>query len=350
MCLRYRVLDVKISYPGAPQDANLSQFCGNLENRWGACIFHVNSDIAEADAWIVIEDVIGDEESCAVPNGNLIFASAESALPDDEYFPEGPGGRFLTQFDKAYSPHAIFGVAAASTPLFLPWHINGNHGLYEGPDPVAPSSRDIHTLDAMGPISKTQDISVFCSVTDMTPTHRLRFKFTERIVSHFGSRIQWFGNGVNSIDEKWKGLAPFRYTIVLENRSDFNFITEKVGDAFLAYSYPFYWGAPNLSDYFPEAAFKTINIRDLDRSIATIEEALDTELFEVSKSSLATARNRVLYEFNWLARMTVIVEDAYQEGQAHARSVRSRSSFRVNSTLGQRVRHLARSIRDSVRN
>ena len=342
------MLDVKISYPGAPPDANLSQFCGNAENRWGACKFHVNKDIAAADAWIIIEDVIGDEESCAVPNGNLIFASAESALPDDEYLPESPGGRFLTQFDRAYSPHAIFGVAAASAPLFLPWHINGNHGPHEGRDPVAPSNRDILMLDSMESVAKTRDISVFCSVTDMTPAHRLRIKFTEQVVDHFGSRIHWFGNGVNPISEKWDGLAPFRYSIVLENRSDFNFITEKVGDAFLAYSYPFYWGAPNLSDYFPEEAFKAINIRDLDRSIATIEESLDGDLFERSKSSLATARNLVLHKFNWLARMTEVVEDAYQEADAHVRSVRSRTSFQVNSTLGRRIRNLARSIRDSV--
>ena len=57
MCLQYGVFQVKVSYPGAPSGASLAQFCGNQQNIWGDCQFHVNEPIEAADAWIVIEDV-----------------------------------------------------------------------------------------------------------------------------------------------------------------------------------------------------------------------------------------------------------------------------------------------------
>ena len=68
--------------------------------------------------------------------------------------------------------------------------------------------------------------------------------------SHFGSQLDWYGNGVNEIQRKHEGILDYKYHIVLENESRNNLISEKIFDSMLGLSVPIYYGAPNISEYF----------------------------------------------------------------------------------------------------
>jgi hypothetical protein len=134
---------------------------------------------------------------------------------------------------------------------------------------------------------------------------------------------------VNSVAEKWDGLADYKYSIVLENQSRFNVVTEKIHDPFLSLTYPIYWGAPNISDYFDPKSFTAINIEDAKGSIKTIEWVLDNIKYEEALPHLLESKRRVLDEQHFLKRMIRISEAASATGDQNKslREVKDVQSF-----------------------
>jgi hypothetical protein len=299
----------KVSSKGSGIAPDISQYVGNADSKWGDVEFHINTELASADVWFVIEDV-DVAETCDVPPGRVVFLSAETSWEADRYIGNSPGKRFLQQFDRVFTPHAAY-FPDAVQPLvqpsmpFLPWMINANHGNAIN----QPHRRDLTWLQTASRPPKTAEISVICSTQSRTPTHRMRLAFVQALKSHFGDRLDWYGNGVNPIPEKWDALAPYRYSIALENSQAPHLITEKLLDCFLTWTHPIYWGAPNVSDYFPEGSYTSINIRDLGQSIEVIERALASTELSGGNDVLEQARNLALTSLNPYERMAQIAGD-----------------------------------------
>ena len=106
-------------------------------------------------------------------------------------------------------------------------------------------------------------------------------KSNDKLKEHFKDKLDWYGNGINPLDRKWDGIAPYKYHLTLENQSTYNVITEKLYDAFLGLSYPIYWGAPNVNDYFEDNSLIKINLNDLKGSIQIIEKVIAENYYEI---------------------------------------------------------------------
>ena len=330
------MITVKISSRGSGKNLDISQYLGN-PNRWGNCEFHVNTDLRVADVWFISEDTDDDDVTCEVRDGGLIFVTAETSWPVGHYGDRPERLDILSQFDRVLTPHDVYLPHVQPSLPFLPWMINANHG----PSINRPHDRDLRELERMSPPDKRFDLSVFCSTQASTPEHRMRLRFVDRLASHFGDRLHWYGNGVNPVSEKWEGLAQYRSTIVLENRSTPRIITEKLADAYLAYAYPFYWGASDVADYVPADSLTALDIRDLQGAIETIEVALDTGLPERALPAMSTARLWVLHEWNPYARMADIAEEIAASAAPYVeRRVRTMASV---DTQSQRRRGRLRS-------
>jgi hypothetical protein len=298
------VIRVKVSARGGEPASNLSQFVGNAQNRWGHCEIFLNRPISQADVWVVSEDVADDDLVCQVPAERVVFVSAETSWEPDFYAPGTSRAVFLEQFVKIYTCHDIYLPQVVNAPPFLPWMINANHSsVFDAHE------RDLKFFEALVHLPKDRRISVFCSAQSLTANHRMRLRFVEKLKEHFGERLDWFGNGINPLPEKWTGLAPYRYTIVLENQSTQNIFTEKIYDAYLGLAFPIYWGAPNLGDFFPRDSFAPINIRDLKGSIGIVEDLLASDTAEVRRESLLEAKRRVLRDWNVFGRLATIAEE-----------------------------------------
>ena len=74
-------------------------------------------------------------------------------------------------------------------------------------------------------------------------------------------------------------------------------------------SYPIYYGAPNVGDYFPTKSFKSIDINNFQEAVKVIEHLLDSNTYEKSIESLKEARNLVLGKYNFLNRIYGIMSD-----------------------------------------
>jgi hypothetical protein len=98
-------------------------------------------------------------------------------------------------------------------------------------------------------ITKNKELSLIASAKNDHPGHKLR----HRIVSHLQAQMpeaDILGRGYKAFDNKSDGLAPYRYSVVIENVQEPNYFTEKLIDAILCETVPIYWGCPNISDFF----------------------------------------------------------------------------------------------------
>jgi hypothetical protein len=180
--------------------------------------------------------------------------------------------------------------------------INANHGQ----SVFSAHARDRLFFEQLTSLPKTKDLSVFCSNQTWTEDHKLRLKFVRGLKAHFGDKLDWFGNGIQPLEQKWDGIATYKYHIALENQSRNNVITEKLYDSFLGLAYPIYYGAPNAGEYFDSKSFSTIDIVDIKGSIKIIEKILESDLYEQRLNEVIASKNLVLSKYNLFERIADI--------------------------------------------
>ena len=73
--------------------------------------------------------------------------------------------------------------------------------------------------------------------------------------------------------------------------------------------YSFYYGTPNLTDYFPAGSFTAIDIRYPENSFRTIEEKIREQTYEKSILEIQKARDLVLHDYNLFALIWRIVNN-----------------------------------------
>lgn len=288
---------VKISLPGHYRKADLTQFLGrDFDPR---VRFFLNKSVSNADAWFVIEGTNEDDRECVVPRNRIYFLGAETARPLGFFYSNREMKNYLRQFTEIHGPQDLFEDNAFLTYPFLPWMVNANHGS----DLFNAHPRDIDFFRSLQAVDKNKNLSVICSSKSDTPEHAARFHFVKRLKEHFGDRMDWFGNGVSPISSKWDGLGAYRYSVVLENQSSSHVLTEKIQDAFLCLTLPFYWGAPEARTLFPENSFVPINLKDVRGAITTIEKTLEEDPYQNRVDDLIVAKRVVTDELNFLYRI-----------------------------------------------
>lgn len=291
---------VKLSIPGLSQ-ANLSQFLGNSQGKWEGFEFFVDNERIDADFWFVAENVWEGDAVCTVPDNRIYYLSAEASYHIEKFLnPEAIS--FFSQFARVYSCHAIDIPNYQYEPPFLPWMINSNHDSV-----FSAHKRDVRGLSSSHPLPKIRPLSMICSNQLGTPEHRLRFQFALAVKREFGDAVDWFGNGVNAVAEKWDALAPYRRTIVLENRNRPGLYTEKILDPFLAGCVPIYWGAPDIEDFLPVRRTHQLNLFDFSGSLRTIADLIEKPVSEDELSDLAEGKATVLTRLHLFSRLAKII-------------------------------------------
>ena len=254
--------------------------------------FYIDEDIEDPDFLVVQGKGVRDVLNCKVARQNTVFLSTEpqSVLK----YPK----QYLSQFGQICTCQDNTKVENWQRlhlmPPVLPWFI----GYEEDENDVAKCNIDYDQFESIPTPEKTKLISVISSNKAFTQGHIDRLRFVNRLKSHFGDAIDVFGNGQNRFADKWDVVAPYKYHIVIENSSQDYYWTEKLGDCFLAETFPLYYGCTNLGEYFPESSFEPINIRKPDEAIAVIEKQISGDRYGNSKDVLAGCKQRMLDEYN----------------------------------------------------
>jgi hypothetical protein len=187
-----------------------------------------------------------------------------------EYF-----AKVFTHFLPSHDPKYVVSHPA------LPWHVN----------------RSFDELASAWIPEKSKTISWITSDKSFFPGHKRRMVFLQFIQNKAPFEIDIFGRGIRPIEDKWDGLAPYKYSLAVENSRGFDYWTEKVADCFLTWTVPFYYGCLNLEAYFPPASFIRIDIQQPEASLDTIKKTIKKGEWEDRLPALAEARNLVLSRY-----------------------------------------------------
>jgi hypothetical protein len=181
----------------------------------------------------------------------------------------------------------------------LPWHICRSYDeLVRTPLPA--KSREISCI--------TSNITAF-------EGHRRRLRFIETIkasldfdlyfnVSLLVGRNQTYlsaplvgSSRVVVVEDKWEAVAPYRYSIVIENFRNSYYWSEKIADCLLAGTIPFYYGCTRIHDYFPPEVVVPIDIENPALAAATIQKTVASNLWYSSRDALEHSRDLILHRY-----------------------------------------------------
>ena len=98
-------------------------------------------------------------------------------------------------------------------------------------------------------VEKTKTCSLIASNKKNLEGHLLRHRIADWLKTATLD-VDLLGRAYQPIENKEDGLAPYRYSIIIENNQEKEYFTEKLLDCMLCNTMPIYWGCPNISDYF----------------------------------------------------------------------------------------------------
>ncbi len=98
--------------------------------------------------------------------------------------------------------------------------------------------------------TKTAMFSLIASSKAFLEGHAIRHDIAGWLRENPGIAADIMGRGYAPFDRKSEGLAPFRFSVVIENVREPSYFTEKLIDCLLCNTVPIYWGAPDIGEYF----------------------------------------------------------------------------------------------------
>jgi len=263
---------------------------------WGNCTFIFDPLEEDYDWYVAIDDVPkmmpGYMEMLSCPKENTILVTTEPSS--------------ITRYGRAFAKQFHYLITNQDEKV-LP-HPNGirsqtgNYWFY---------GKEYDEIISISELKKTKKISTICSDKREGHTmHRLRYDFT-KIMEDRIPELERFGRGFRWIETKAEALDDYEFHVAIENHIAPHVWTEKLADAFLGYTVPIYYGCPNVFDYFPKESLIQIDIHNIEASIKKIKEVIATEgEYQRRLDAVKEARRRVIEEYNLLAMINKIVENA----------------------------------------
>lgn len=231
---------------------------------------------------------LGHSEILSCPQTNTILLTSEPTSIKIY------GRAYCRQFGAVFSSQESWAIRS-------PGHVFTQSGLrwYYGL-----GTNRILTVDDMvaaPPLAKSRDVSIVCSLKAQGHTlHRQRLAFSLDLV-RLMPEIDHFGHGVRPMDDKAEALDAYRYHVAIENHLAPHHWTEKLADAFLGCTLPFYCGAPDAGRYFPPESFIPIDLSSPARVAERIRAAIRDDEYNQRLPFIMEARRRVIEDYNMIS-------------------------------------------------
>lgn len=277
-------MKIKISTQGVgkPFIKQLQSF----KSEWGNCTFHINEEIEECDFFIVYGGLLRNESVLCPKENTILITNEPPSVKDYKKEFTDQFGTVITCNRNIKHKNVVYSQQA------LPWWVGHK---------ITPQSNETHTysktyneLKSIQLPTKTKVISVVASNKQFTRGHRKRYKLALKLKEYFGDSIDVFGIGTNQVEDKWDAIAPYKYSIVIENTVYKDYWSEKLSDAFLGFSYPIYLGCPNIEKYFSPKSLSLINDLSFKQITKIIERLIQNNTYEKSIEEIEKARLLIL--------------------------------------------------------
>lgn len=253
---------------------------------WGNLKFEINNKCNECDIWIIYESV-QDNTTVSVPKGRTILVTSEE-VAQRSYSQE-----YLKQFDWIItSREDINGKNVIKTYYSNAWFVKKTYDQLLNDFPI-----------------KTKNLSVIASDLVKLEGHKKRFALVNKLIGHFKDKIDVYGRGFNPIEDKYNALAPYKYSIAIENAQIKNYWTEKIADCYLSNTMPIYSGCPNISDFFEEDSYVNIDVNDFRGTIQTIEQLIEVDRYSEKADSIQRMKYKVLNELQFFPLIDRLIKE-----------------------------------------
>jgi hypothetical protein len=199
--------------------------------------------------------------------------------------------KIFTFWNERFSDNIIHAQTA------LPWHINKSY------DELLNLTKE----EAMK--NKKKDLSWITSNAKDKEGHILRMSFKDYLL-HENINFDLWGRGFTTIEDKFDGLYPYKYSIAIENYSCHDYWTEKIADCFLSWTMPIYYGAKNITKYFPKESMILIDPNNKEKALEIIKDSIANNLFEERIDYIQEARNLILNEYQFFPFVTQLIKDS----------------------------------------
>ncbi len=159
-----------------------------------------------------------------------------------------------------------------------------------------------------GPDVKKNELCAVTSSKTVLKGHRERLEFLYGLKDEFkGSEFEFEikGKGISEIKTKDELFIPSKYTIAIENTSEPHYFSEKITDAFLCGCMPFYFGAPNIFEYFPEGSLIKLDSLNVKNAAYIIKEAIKNDYYGKNLDKLTEAKSLVLNKYNFFMNIVL---------------------------------------------
>lgn len=265
------------------------------EGVWGD--FHFTEEAVQTSDYVLILNNLDRELQTRCPQENIWRIVQEPPIDRFKTWHINPSYAF-----KSFTcDPGLSGRHYVRSQPMLPWHVN----------------RDYDFLKAASIPNKIKDLSWITSTKEIFEGHRKRMLFLREVSGKLES-LDLLGGGIyhmsNSeagrrnealqkslgflpIVDKWAGLAPYKYSLAVENAIVPDYWSEKIADCFLAWAVPIYFGCPNMEDYFPKDSFIRIDIGNPEEAIEIINQSLKKDSWEARLPALNEARNLILERY-----------------------------------------------------
>lgn len=263
---------------------------------WGPCQFLLDPDARDYDWVVVYNDLpsrrgerfsLGAEVLDCPPAHTVLVTTEPSSI-------KAYGSAYTRQFGCVLTSQEPWALPHRDRIYCQP-ALHWIYGL--GGGRIVPYD----ALASAKPPDKPRLIATVCSSKRQRHTlHRQRFRFTAAVQAAM-PELEVFGHGVREIADKAEALDPYRYHIAVENHISPHHWTEKLADAFLGFTLPFYAGCPNAADYFPPESFIPVDIHDPEGAVEIIRRAIRDGEYEKRLPHVLEARRRVLETHNLFA-------------------------------------------------
>lgn len=281
---------------------------------WKYVHYRVNDNAVQEADFLVVHDDVDQPVTLRIPTGNSILITGEEKSAK-LYPPE-----FINQFDVIItSRDDIHHPRVIRTHYYHPWSVKKTYDELMVADPV-----------------KSKNLSAVVSSMTVLEGHKNRFAFMNKMKGHFKEQLDWFSKGEQTfIQDKWDGLAPYAYSIAIENSEHPNYFTEKLTDCFLAGTLPFYWGCPNVQEFFDDRSLIRLNIADFPGSVQVVEMALRDELYRQRIPFVQDAKKLVLTKYSFIAALTETLGQFKSSQSRSKKTIKPYRHFAGNSLLNR---------------
>lgn len=233
---------------------------------WGDCLFCTDAAMTDYD-WVLVYD-----EFPRTPVGTIRNETEPLLCPPDQTILITVEPPSIKIYSRAYTSQFGTVLTTHSTrDLPHPGHTLGRgclEWLY-----IKPMQEILNQKE----FPKTKMLSTICSAKQHTHTmHKKRYDLTRYLADRL-PELDWFGHGIREIENKTVAMDDYKYHICVENHLEPHHWTEKLSDAFVAMTLPFYAGDPLATECFPQESFIPIPLDNPQKPLKSSARPWRTE-------------------------------------------------------------------------